>query len=298
MDILSEHLRLIQLRGEVYFRSAFSGAWGINIEGGNAAFHIVESGSCWLVPQNQGEPLRLESGDCVILPYSTPHKLQSFSTDLHLDGHAVIEAIHNGKNPFSGADTNIDILCGHFSFRQDRANFFLKGLPEIIHLSSTKEKYRWLGQSNAMLCEEVLSRAPGSDVVIDRLLELIFIQVLRNLPHQTLGEGLVAGLREQRLHRALVAFHKSPDERWTLNRMANEANMSRSSFAQHFRQTIGITPAHYIQRWRLILAEDQLLHTRSTIETVAEAVGYKSTAAFTTAFIKHFGLSPGKYRQR
>ncbi|MFU8785494.1 cupin domain-containing protein [Aliidiomarina sp.] len=300
MDITSEVLRLIQLTGHVYFKSTFSGDWGLRIDKPvGAALHIIEKGSCWLLIHETGSMIELNEGDCIILPHATPHSLKATPESTAHFGQEALDHLVGGKPLFNEGTPNLSILCGYFSFERDHADLLLSSLPEILHLQASKPTNAlWLKQTSAMLCYELKEQALGNELLINRLLELLFVQALRSLNKQELKPGLLAGLHEPKIHQALKAFHKNISQPWTLSKLAREAGLSRTGLATKFFAIHGISPGAYITNWRLVAASKLLIETNRSVESIARSVGYKSSAAFTMAFIKRFKTSPGKYRSQ
>lgn len=135
----------------------------------------------------------------------------------------------------------------------------------------------------------------GNRALADRLFEVVLIHLFRwLLDHpDELGSpvGIIAGLADERLARALTAVHEAPGDAWTLETMARHAGMSRSAFAAHFKQVVGQTPAAYLARWRITLAQSQLRAGASVTRTAAD-LGYATAPAFSRAFAAHVGCSP------
>ncbi|WP_406672541.1 AraC family transcriptional regulator, partial [Natronospira sp.] len=156
----------------------------------------------------------------------------------------------------------------------------------------------WLDHTTRLLCHEALNEAPGSMAVSSRMTELLFIQVLRLLAQRSETKGFLMALRDRRLSRALNAFHGDPARAWTLELMAESAGMSRSAFARHFSEIMSTTPGDYVSHWRMQLAAQRLRDSGESLDAIAEAVGYRSPAAFSRQFLRTFGERPGQWRKR
>lgn len=298
MDVLAEVFQLIRVRGKVYFKTDFSGDWGMEIahpEG--VTFHIIEQGRCILVTHDDQQIYYLEQGDCVILPHMTAHSLKRNTDSNVVSGQKVIQKILTGKPPFAGGTVNLNILCGSFAFDSEYADLILDSLPRVIHLQASEHSV-WLRQTMMMLCYELDHQALGNQLMINHLLELLFIQSLRNVSVKQLSAGLLLSVNEPRVHAALQAFHYDIGRAWTLPLLAKRAGLSRTGLVTKFMQCLGMPPGSYMTRWRLITASKLLTNSEQSIESIANRVGYRSTAAFTVAFIKQFELSPGRFRKR
>lgn len=149
----------------------------------------------------------------------------------------------------------------------------------------------------ALLFEEAFDGRCGRTALIERLVEALLVQVLRQqMEVGALRGGLLAGMAHPRLRRALVAMHEAPAQPWSLETLADAAGMSRSAFADAFRETIGQTPGQYLQAWRIGLAQRALRRGRP-LKLIADEVGYGSEAALSRAFKSHSGVSPRAWRQ-
>jgi AraC-like DNA-binding protein len=140
----------------------------------------------------------------------------------------------------------------------------------------------------------------GSATVIAKLSELLFVeavsQYVASLPADR--RGWLAGLRDPQIGRALALLHTRPTDAWTAEALALEVGMSRSVFAERFTSLVGHPPMHYLALWRMHLAAQRLRDGHASVAQVAIAVGYESEAAFSRAFKRQFGTSPGGWRTR
>lgn len=183
-----------------------------------------------------------------------------------------------------------DFVCAHVSFEGGAANPIVAALPPCVcmplsQLHGSEPVLELLfAEANAQHC--------GRQAMLDRLFEVVLIQILRKLMEEgQMKTGMLAGLAHPHLRRALVAMHERPEKDWTLEELAGVAGMSRSVFARCFRETVGDTPGSYLQRWRIGLAQKALLQKRS-LKLIAQDVGYGSEAALSRAFRMRVGQSP------
>jgi len=146
-----------------------------------------------------------------------------------------------------------------------------------------------------LMRQEAFQEQPGRQAVLDRLCEVLILQLLRHCMAQGITSGgLLAGLADPRLGKALRAVHDDPAQDWDLPSLAAAAGMSRARFAHHFKAVLGHTPAHYLSQWRIQTAQ-QLMQQGQSIQQAAHAVGYGSASAFTRAFVRELGISPGAW---
>jgi AraC-like DNA-binding protein len=181
-------------------------------------------------------------------------------------------------------------VCGEIDFGDGLENPVTQVMPELIPVELDHNPH--LSAILNLLFEEAFHPACGRQAALDRICELLIIQLLRiSMENQSTNVGLLAGLADQRLAKALTCIHKEPGKTWTLEQLAAKAGMSRASFATKFRDTLGMTPGDYLAHWRLGLAKS-LLKKGRPVSLVSDEVGYSSPAAFTRAFAGRFGQTP------
>ena len=192
-------------------------------------------------------------------------------------------------------DTGADMACAHVRFDSGRGSPLAAALPAVVclPLMALDDTMTLLDA----LFDEAFGARCGRQAVVDRLFEVVLIRILRQLmSNAQVEEGLLAGLADPRLARALVALHERPGEAWPLASMAQQAGLSRSAFAARFRQVLGVTPAHYLARWRIALAQ-QALRDGRPLKVSAADVGYGSASALSRAFAEICGRSPREWLQ-
>ena len=147
--------------------------------------------------------------------------------------------------------------------------------------------------------DEVSRGRPGSETVLAKLSELLFVETVRQYAESLpAGQtGWFAGLREPHVARALALLHRDIARPWTVDLLGREVGLSRSALADHFTRLLGIPPMHYLANWRMQVATEKLRSTSASLAQVAELVGYESEAAFSRAFKKSFGVAPAAWRR-
>jgi AraC-like DNA-binding protein len=194
------------------------------------------------------------------------------------------------------AERGADFVCANLTFEGGGANPIAAALPPFVCLPLDE-----LHGGEAvleLLFAEALAQNCGRQAMLDRLFEVVLIQVLRQLMERgQTRAGMLAGLAHPRLRLAITAMHDSPQREWSLESLAEVAGMSRSVFANGFRETVGVTPGVYLQGWRIGLSQKALLAGRS-IKLIAQEVGYGSEAALSRAFKAHVGHSPREWRKQ
>ena len=189
-----------------------------------------------------------------------------------------------------------DIVCASFEFGAGLNNPLVTALPEMVTVRLADLPN--LAATTEALFVEASGEHCGRQAILDRLSEVLIIQLLRELMDQgRVQSGLLAGLANPRLVKPINAIHADPGRAWTLEELAALANMSRARFAVHFRETVGSTPMAYLSEWRLSVARS-LLRLGKSVQTVADEVGYGSASALSRAFATHTGMSPSEWRQQ
>lgn len=190
-------------------------------------------------------------------------------------------------------------LCGDFGFDGLLARRLLSVLPPVIVLNGLRDRpFEWLELSCRFILDEALAARAGAVAMISRLLDVIFMQLLRTwASNGEVGRGWLSGAIDQRVNGAMSALHADPARNWTVGELAKLSNLSRSSFADRFLNVVGQSPMAYLTAWRLDRAAEMLRYGRSPISEIAEHVGYTSQAAFSRAFKSRFAMSPLQLRR-
>lgn len=296
VDPLSDVLSL--LRPHTYIAGGFDlrGRWSIAFDphSGIKCYALL-SGGCWLALEGLEEAVRLEAGDCVLLPNGRRFRL---TNDLALAptpfGELPVE-LRGGIATLNGGGDTV-ILGGHFAFAGAHADMLLGAMPPVAHLRDDGDKInlRWALER---MRRELVEARPGGVLVAQHLAHMMLVQALRIYLSGSAGRhvGWLFALADPRLAAAIGAMHAEPGARWTLPALAAKAGMSRSSFARAFKGTVGTSPLGYLTRWRMLLAGTRLTDGVRPVSSIAAASGYESESAFSTAFKRVMGCSPRAY---
>jgi AraC-like DNA-binding protein len=290
-DLLSELLRSVRLSGEQIIAYAPPPSFSIGFAD-IGSLHIIDEGELALRIEGHPRVQRLSRGDVVLLPRGDTHHLSDISG-----------AAENGAAE-SGADENrapepARWLCGTFTIGDPQASHLLRSLPAVIVLRDARGPVlEGLEVARRMLLFEMESPSQGSAVMVARILDLIFIQILRAWAAGDDPEpNWLAGALDPQIGPALSAVHREPGHDWTVEELARACNLSRSSFAARFADRVGKPPATYLAHVRLDAATDLLRDTSLPVTLVGEKVGYTSEAAFSRAFKNRYGTPPARWRQ-
>jgi len=305
MDVLGDILRILRLRGSVYFNACFCTPWGMDMaESSKASFHIIVRGEAWLKMASASESIKLQAGDIVLFPSSAPHSIRDSIDSKCLPGEQVVTAYQNKKPLFSGdqlgdSSHEVNIVCGYVEFDRAFPHPFLSNLPELIHINAQlRSQFYWLDSVIRQIITESEEQQPGSDVIIDRFTEILFIQVIRSyIQSGEVRQSYFSALHDKQLSAALSLMHNQPDKGWTVELLASEIGMSRSAFYSRFNDYIGMPPMKYLFEWRMLQAKQQIQDSHKPLVLVAEEVGYHSDSAFQKAFKRFYHFTPASLRK-
>ena len=300
MDVISDILRTIRFHSVVYFQSDFAAPWGMAMDAGKLAqFHLVVRGQCWLQTDDATDPIPLAAGDVIIFPHGAAHRLSDIPGRDSQPGPAVLAAYKDQMPMFQGDANCTTLICGHFEFDRTLRHPFIRQLPYLIQLRGAESYGRsWLETAASLLIRETKSTEPGTGVIVDRLAEILFIQVLRAYSQRANTAGVYwASFRDPEINRALQLIHEEPQANWTLDRISQQVGLSRATFANRFKKLVGMPPKQYITSWRMQKAYALLRDSTLPLFAIAQRVGYSSEAAFNRAFKREFQQNPGAMRK-
>jgi AraC-like DNA-binding protein len=278
VDRLSSLLERFRVRAHLFHAGPLCGVTHFAAQPGRGFLHVLRRGEMALTHRaKSGAPRRIRVREPSLLFYPRP-----LAHDFH-----------------NAPDEGSDFVCAALDFDGGPANPLLQALPSLVVLPLSRVE--GLDHSLALLFAETERPRCGARLLADRLFEVVLIQLLRWLldhPDEAgIPAGLITGLAEPRLARALAAVHEHPGRAWSLERMAQCAGMSRSAFAAAFKAAMGQTPADYLAHWRLMLAQAQLRQGRS-IKAIANELGYANPSALSRVFTHKIGISPRRWLAR
>jgi AraC-like DNA-binding protein len=313
MDGLSELLRAIRLTATAYIEAQLSAPWSVETPppaaiaarlasraGRIIPYHVVTQGSCFVELKGQ-PPIRLAADDAILFPHGDVHVLGSRSgmTPLKINTDAVLKLTHPdsiAQVRYGGGGDLTRLVCGFFACDEQLSAQLVERLPRIIHHRSGAYSV------GALLPPSGATRGdapqPGSAAVLGKLSELLFVDAIRaHVESLAEQEGWLAGLRDRCVSGALALIYGSPAAPWTLASLAKAVGTSRTVLTDRFVRCVGTAPMHYLAQWRLRVAADLLGNTDRAMTLIAESAGFGSTAAFTRAFKREFGVPPARWRK-
>ncbi|MGQ7848322.1 cupin domain-containing protein [Granulosicoccus sp. 3-233] len=281
-DVLSDVLRSLRATGTVYFCDQLPPPWQKQFSGEDgASFHQIRRGSCRL--ESNGLVEHLGPGDLVFLAPGRAHLLSSEPT-------ATEDSALN-------ADTLL--LCGYCTFDNSVGTPLSELFPDVIVIREQQlQSHGWLKAILDQLSREYLSMQPGTEIVVNRMTEVLIVELVRmNFGQQ--GEApLIKALADRYISKALQQLHQHPDSSWSLEVLASNVGLSRAAFAKRFKTLVGQPMFDYLTQLRMQLACQLLAETELPLHEVASRVGYESDLAFTRTFKKRLGTTPTTYRKQ
>jgi len=303
MDPLSELLSLLKPQSYVSGGVTISANMAIQWpQHAGIKCYAVVSGQCWLSVKGVAEPVLLTAGDCYLLPPGPAFCLATNPLAKPVDFIVVRDALRRGHDLAEDAENGSGNHCmlagGHFVLTGRHADMLLGSLPMIVHIKKESDKaaMRW---SIERMVEEIRHPQPGGALITQQLAYMMLVQALRLhlVDRSAEGVGWLFALADKPLCTAISCIHDDPGHSWTLQQLAMRAGMSRSSFALRFKEVIGTTPIEYLTRWRMLLACEKLKSTSDSIFRIATTLGYESESAFSKAFKRVIGHTPGQHRR-
>lgn len=313
-DVLAEMLRAVRLTGSVFLNACFSHPFGIisprHFDERSpmahlrhiSIFHLIARGSC-TVELATGERTELSAGDIVLVPFADTHRFWSgegaeLANAEELVRPGPIKGMWTVDHGGGGEITRM--VCGFIESSEFLAAPVFRSLPPLVVDRTDDDK---VSAAITSTVREILvladAAAPGSELILGRLMELLFVEVVRRYASRlpASAKGWFAALNDPIVGRAIQFVHRDPARRWTVDDLAREAGASRTVLAERFNATIGQAPIEYVTGWRMQLAAERIRGGNDSLAAIAADVGYESEAAFNRAFKRVTGVTPGRWRE-
>ena len=300
MDPLSEVLSLLKLKSYVSGGFVIDAKMGFDfLKYRGIKCYAVGSGSCWLSVEGVPDAVLITAGDCVLLPRGLPFCLAADLSLPRVRFADALAALKPGHEVVYGGTQGCFILGGHFLLTGSQSEMLLNSLPSIVHLcsESDKETMRW---SLDRIRKELRDPQPGASLIAQQLAYVMLVQALRlHLQEEAAkGVGWLFALADPQMRIAITCMHDAPGHSWTLQELAERVGMSRTVFAQKFKNRVGITSMEYLTRWRMLLAGDRLKNSDDSVSAISSSLGYETESAFGRAFRRVWGCPPREHRRR
>lgn len=315
MDPITDMFKTMHLRAVVHARLEATAPWGLMHASGEvnthahslpvppselAFFGMISRGNCWLTMEGIADPIPLTGGDCFLLTPGSTYALRdspdsstrTFCEAPRPDSCNVIR--------YGGGGAPTTIISGWMCFDKPMLKPVTQLLPKLILIKAEQARTLALHTTLQLLASEMSEPVPGSEVVANRLAEVLFIQALR--AHiasggESCNRGWLRAIFDPQIGAALKSMHDAVDHPWTVESLAEAAGMSRSAFALRFKELLGQTPLEYLTEWRMQKAVQLLQQQDKKLFEIAKSVGYDSDAAFSKAFKRVLGVTPGEHRR-
>jgi AraC-like DNA-binding protein len=317
VDPLSQVLKALRLEAGIFFDAEFTSPWCVDSAPGRedsrqilpraehvALYHLLVEGSCRARLPEEAGSIELTAGDVILFPHGDGHLLGSDVRRPALPAATLVQASPGGglaRIVYGGGGDRTRFICGYVACDSRMCRPMIGALPRMLRVPLGRSpSASWMARTLQHAAEE--SRAPraGTDAVLTKLSELLFVEVLRGyletVPEQE--RSWLAGLRDPHVSRVLGLMHADPARPWTVNDLGRETGLSRSALADRFALLIGEPPMQYLTRWRLALGARALKEGSEPVLQVAQRVGYESEAAFNRAFKREFGVPPAAWRRQ
>jgi AraC-like DNA-binding protein len=303
MDVLTDLLERSRARGAAFAHSTMYGDQGISFPAGpGVAVHAIVDGEVQLWTDQPQNALRLLPGDLVLVHVTVEHHLAHTAGARCVALRDALAATPNRGSsrpiivggPQDGPP--VRFFCGAYLFEGDLVEGLLRALPETVHVRPASGST--LRATTDLLAREMLRDDPGQQALLDRLLDVALVQVLREhfAANPATAPAWFRALADPAIGPALRAIHADPAHPWTVAELADEAALSRATFARRFAERLGVAPLAYVTEWRMALARERLHRSEDGLAAVAAAVGYASEFSFAAAFKRHHGVAPGRWR--
>ncbi len=304
MDPLGEALHFLHMNGVFYTRSEFTAPWALALPAlpDCLMFHVVTSGRCWLEVVETDSRL-LQPGDFALVPHGEGHRLLSApgvpATKLFdLPREQVSERYEILQYGNGGEATSL--VCGAVRFDHPAAHYLVRLLPRIICVEVWRSpQMEWIQSALRLMATEARELRPGGETIITRLADIMVIFAIRAwiAENPTAQTGWLSALQDKQIGHAILLIQRSPARAWTVASLADEVAMSRSAFAARFKELVGESPMQYVAWWRMNMALTWLKEKNVPLSELADRLGYQSEAAFSRAFKRFIGVSPGAVRR-
>lgn len=312
-DVLADMLRAVRLTGAIFLRASFTEPFGVlspqrydpTVPMAHlrhvSVFHLVASNGC-MIETASGHRHELKPGDIALLPFVAEHKLWRGDSPKLVPASTIVtrdakEGVWMFNHGGGGPETRM--ICGFLESAELMASPMFRSLPELlIERTGDNTVDSGIASTIAELLAQVESLNRGAEVVLGRMMEALFVEILRRhverLPAGT--KGVLGALNDPVVGRALQLLHAEPAKRWTADMLAREAGTSRTVLGERFNSLLGKPPIEYLTGWRIQLAADRLRNGQDSISRIAIDCGYESEPAFNRAFKRVTGMTPGRWR--
>lgn len=302
IDVLSEVLQSVHQRSWGAGHMTLTCPWGLRVSSGPSHFYYVKEGPCSLTLDGKDDPRTIDVGDFVMTAPGIGHTLRDrpSSPVVVVPPLTLPETLGQWQSAASsGEGAGTSLICGVMVCEEPTFAPLTSALPAIMHIRGADGRAPGLFETLRLLVSESATRLPGTEVVVSQLAHILFVQAVRScLSISAADQGTwLAALLDPEIGPVLACIHRRPEYPWTVAALAEKAGMSRSAFASRFHALVSKPPLRYLLDCRMRKACHMLLDAQYGLKEIAAHTGYTSEAAFSHAFKRWAGKSPGLYRQ-
>lgn len=303
LDVLSELLENARLRGWVAEETNFTAPWRIRSGCGSAGFYFVLQGHCRFEIEGRRAVVDLAPGDMILTTHGQGHSVCSSPPDQGTPGEQVVtvDEVGRRRRSVSGKERQLTkLVYGGLLFNNTTIGLLISSLPPFIHVTAVKGRpIPWLADTIGLILRESEPTRPGRQAIVNRLVQMIFIQAVRSYATTLPGDchNWLAAIMDRDIGPALGLMHSQPERPWTVALLADSVGMSRSAFASRFKNLLSKPPQQYLLECRMRKACTLLVEGEYGVKQIAGRVGYATDAAFANAFKRWSGKAPGTYRR-
>lgn len=298
-DPLSDFLAILDVESVLSAQLALRGNWAFRYPAyRHMKFGGIAIGERWVWVEG-GDPVRLKAGDFYLLTDGRPYCVASAPDVPLTDGVAALASVRvpRGVMRWGQGEPYSLTAAGRFTFADDEMARLFDFLPPLIHIRSDHPNSQVLASLLPLIVSETDEAALGMSIAASSLASLVLVNILR--AYLTDGEPPASWLTataDRIIGPALALMHGDVARAWTVEALAAQVGLSRTAFSERFRRCVGVPPLTYLIRWRMALAKAALRNGECNISELSERIGYASSAAFSIAFKRETGISPGRYR--
>ncbi|MBN1845445.1 MAG: AraC family transcriptional regulator [Sedimentisphaerales bacterium] len=303
-DPLSLLIQELSLHAFVARPSRLTAPWGIAAPATSCSFYAVRQGRCLIEIDGHDEAVSLTEGDLIVLPRCTARVLRDSRDSEATSIYSILSGLDISRHPgmeYGGGGAATTLIFGGFIFDHNLTYPFLDALPDYILLSGRSGQTQpWLNEILALIDDETHHRCDGSQAIVNNLVGVILVRAIRHYLSELArtADRDLSFLTNPVITPALRLIHSQPQADWSVQSLADTIGISRSSFAEHFKEATGRSPIAYLFAYRMQKATALLQQTNEGMKTIAQRLGYASASAFSNAFKRWAGVSPGRYRHR
>lgn len=303
-DPLGSALHFLRMNSVLYSRSEFAAPWGLALPAfpNYLMFHAILAGRCWLEMEGE-EPQLLQTGDFVLVPHGDGHSLLSDRGETAVNLFDVPRRMISERYELlqrGGEGVPTSMICVVVQFAHPAAQQLIRLLPKMVAFEAWRSpQMEWIQSTLRLMAAEAASLQPGGETMMTRLADILVIQAIRTWIRSApqAQTGWLGALRDKHIGQTILLIQREPERHWTVTSLAKESALSRAAFAVRFKELVGETPMQYVTRWRMNVALVTLQEETISLGELAERLGYRSEAAFSRAFKRYIGMSPGAARR-